>query len=166
MAAAARVHLVESGKDPRVTRWWASAAPGRRMRSTWRAPWASRSVLIPPASGAASALGFLVAPLSFDDVRSLRVELKPGFDAGAVNRLLHELEQEGLRHLERAGIARGEAMVERSADMRLVGQMHEISVPLPLTEIGDADLAEIREAFVRAYSRGSPSPSPGHVSRR
>jgi 5-oxoprolinase (ATP-hydrolysing)/N-methylhydantoinase A len=119
------------------------------------------AVLIPPASGAASALGFLVAPLSFEDVRSLRVELKPGFDADAVNLLLRDLEDEGLRHLERAGIARDQAVIERSADMRLVGQMHDIAVPLPGGAIGETDLPAIRAAFVRAYSARFAEPFAG-----
>ena len=41
MAAAARIHLVEKGKDPRATPWSASAAPARRMRRASRASSAS-----------------------------------------------------------------------------------------------------------------------------
>lgn len=119
------------------------------------------SVLIPPASGAAAALGFLVAPLSFEDVRSMRVELSAGFDADAVNSLLQSLEDEGLRHLDRAGVARAEAVIERSADMRLVGQMHDISVPLPGHALQEGDLPAIREAFRRAYAARYAEPFEG-----
>lgn len=62
------------------------------------------------AIGAAAALGFLVAPLSFEDVRSMRVELSAGFDAAAVNAMLQSLEDDGLRHLDRAVVARAEAV--------------------------------------------------------
>ena len=161
MAAAARVHLVERGKDPREYSMVGFGGAGPAHAVDVARAMGISSVLVPPASGAASALGFLVAPLSFEDVRSLRVELAPGFDVGAVNGLLRDLEEEGLRHLERAGIGRGEAVVERSADMRLVGQMHDISVPLPLTEISEADLPAIRDAFVRAYSARFAEPFSG-----
>ena len=91
-----------------------------------------KEVIVPPASGAASALGFLAAPLSFDGVRSLRVEFRAGFDAAAINGLLGELEKRGARAAAaRPASTAADITVERHADMRLVGQMHDISVPLP-----------------------------------
>ncbi|EAV41779.1 N-methylhydantoinase A [Roseibium aggregatum IAM 12614] len=161
MASAARVHLVERGKDPREYAMVGFGGAGPAHAVDVARVMGVSSVLIPPASGAASALGFLAAPLSFEDVRSLRVELAPGFDAAGVNALLHELEEEGLRHLERAGIGRGDAIIERSADMRLVGQMHDISVPLPVNDLSESDLPDIRAAFVRAYSARYAEPFEG-----
>lgn len=161
MASAARVHLVERGKDPRDYAMVGFGGAGPAHAVDVARVMGVRSVLIPPASGAASALGFLAAPLSFDDVRSLRVELASGFDAAAVNALLKSLEEEGLRHLERAGIALADAVVERSADMRLVGQMHDISVALPANALSEADLPNIRAAFVRAYSTRYAEPFEG-----
>ncbi|MCE0505025.1 hydantoinase B/oxoprolinase family protein [Roseivivax sp. GX 12232] len=161
MAAAARVHLVERGKDPRDYAMVGFGGAGPAHAVDVARVMGVQSVLIPPASGAASALGFLAAPLSFEDVKSLRVELAPGFDAATVNKVLAELEEEGLGHLERAGTTRDNAVIERSADMRLVGQMHDISVPLPEGEIGEADLDAIREAFVKAYSARYAAPFDG-----
>ncbi|MFN4101655.1 MAG: hydantoinase B/oxoprolinase family protein, partial [Pararhodobacter sp.] len=107
------------------------------------------------------ALGFLVAPLSFEGGRSLRIELAPGFDAAAVNRLLQKLEDEAMDRLVRAGIDRADAEVERSADMRLVGQMHDIVVPLPKGPLSEANLPDIRAAFVAAYSTRYAAPFEG-----
>ncbi|MGO4836828.1 hydantoinase/oxoprolinase family protein, partial [Rhizobiaceae sp. 2RAB30] len=152
---------VERGKDPREYSMVGFGGAGPAHAVDVARAMGIGSVLIPPASGAASALGFLAAPLSFEGVRSLRVELKPGFDAEAVNRLLTELEDEGRHHLTRSGIEPGDTVVERSADMRLVGQMHDISVPLPATALGEADLPAIREAFVRAYSARYAAPFEG-----
>src|SRR5207344_2264104 len=45
-----------------------------------------------------------------------------------------------------------EVVTERLADMRLEGQMHEISVPLPDGAITDAAMPEIRSAFATAYA--------------
>ncbi len=59
-----------------------SAAPARPMRLKSRASWGIEEVIIPPASGAASALGFLAAPLSFEQVRSYPLSLAaPGVAA-------------------------------------------------------------------------------------
>lgn len=40
----------------------------------------------------------------------MRVELSAGFDAAAVNAMLQSLEDDGLRHLDRAVVARAEAV--------------------------------------------------------
>ncbi|XDB00400.1 hydantoinase B/oxoprolinase family protein (plasmid) [Sulfitobacter sp. LCG007] len=161
MAAAARVHLVERGKDPRDYSMVGFGGAGPAHAIDVARAMGITSVLIPPASGAASALGFLAAPLSFDGVRSRRVELAPGFDADAVNALLSELEAEGLHHLTRAGVDAGSAVIERSADMRLVGQMHDINVALPQGPLGEDNLSDIRAAFVAAYAARYAEPFEG-----
>ncbi|MBN8943715.1 MAG: hydantoinase B/oxoprolinase family protein [Rhizobiales bacterium] len=152
MAAAARVHLVEKGKDPRRYAMVGFGGAGPAHAADVARVLGVREVIIPPASGAASALGFLVAPLSFDMVRSLPVEFSDGFDAAGVNTLLTELEAEGRRHLIAAGVKAADITVERSADMRLVGQMHDIAVPLPGGTISETSLGAIREAFSGVYS--------------
>ena len=50
-------------------------------------------LLVPPASGAASALGFLAAPLSFEQVRSHPVRLDLPGAAAAIAAVLAELEK-------------------------------------------------------------------------
>jgi 5-oxoprolinase (ATP-hydrolysing)/N-methylhydantoinase A len=152
MAAAARVHLVEKGKDPRRYAMVGFGGAGPAHAADVARAMGVREVIVPPASGAASALGFLAAPLSFDGVRTLPVEFVAGFDAARLNALLAELEAEGRRRLAEAGIAAEDVTVERSADMRLVGQMHDIAVPLPDGALGDASLDAIRANFVRAYT--------------
>ena len=89
-----------------------------------------KEVVIPPASGAASALGFLAAPVSFEFARAAPVVLDEALDFTAINRLLGEIEADGRRLLTEAGITGG-ITVSRQAEMRLLGQMHEIAVDLP-----------------------------------
>jgi 5-oxoprolinase (ATP-hydrolysing)/N-methylhydantoinase A len=152
MAAATRVHLIEKGKDPRNYAMVGFGGAGPAHAADVARALGVCEVIIPPASGAASALGFLAAPLSFDGVRSHPVRFASDFDAGAVNAVLAELADEGRALLVAAGVDPAEIVVERSADMRLVGQMHDISVQLPDGEIGAASLPTIRAAFVKAYS--------------
>ncbi|MCL4676677.1 MAG: hydantoinase B/oxoprolinase family protein, partial [Pararhodobacter sp.] len=84
-------------------------------------------------------------------VRSLRIELSPDFDPAPVRAILTDLEAEGRSHLVAAGVAAADITVEIQADMRLVGQMHEILVSLPVGPIGQDSLPAIRDAFARAY---------------
>ena len=72
--------------------------------------------------------------------------------AATIDAALRELEQEARAHLIAAGVAASDVVTERSADMRLEGQMHEINVPLPDGAITDATLPAIRAAFATAYA--------------
>jgi 5-oxoprolinase (ATP-hydrolysing)/N-methylhydantoinase A len=51
-----------------------------------------------------------------------------------------------------AGIAEADIRVRRSADMRLLGQMHEIEVPLPDGPLSAASLVEIGRRFNEVYA--------------
>ncbi|WP_066819165.1 hydantoinase B/oxoprolinase family protein [Sphingomonas mali] len=152
MAAAARVHLVEKGLDPRHYAMVGFGGAGPAHVCDVARVLGVTEVIVPPASGAASALGFLTAPLSYEMVRSRPIEFAPGFDAAAANAVLAEMEKEGRQRLHEAGVEDAALLVERSADMRLIGQTHDISVPLPGGIIAEADLGAIRAAFTRVYS--------------
>jgi 5-oxoprolinase (ATP-hydrolysing) len=151
MAAATRVHLVEKGKDPRRYAMVAFGGAGPAHAPAVARALGMREVIVPPASGAASALGFLAAPLSFESVRTFPIEFDAGFDAARVNAVLEELEFESRKHLLESGLSADDLHIERSANMRLVGQMHDIPVSLPPGKIDAGSLEAIRAAFVSAY---------------
>src|SRR5260370_18611250 len=109
-------------------------------------------LLIPPASGAASALGFLAAPLSFEQVRSHPLRLDAEDAAAAIDAVLAELVDATTSRLTAAGIAASDIVIERSADMRLFGQIHEINVSLPDGRITEEKMPAIHAAFARAYA--------------
>ncbi len=153
MAAAARVHLVEQGKDPRHYAMVGFGGAGPAHAANVARALGVGEVIVPPASGAASALGFLVAPLSFEGVRSMRTAFRDGFDAEGVNRVLADLEAECRGLLVEAGVAASDITIERLADMRLIGQMHDIAVPLPSGPIAAQSLPAIRWAFGVAYAQ-------------
>jgi 5-oxoprolinase (ATP-hydrolysing) len=147
MAAAARIHIVEKGKDPRAYAMVGFGGAGPAHAAEVARVLGVRQVLIPPASGAASALGFLAAPLSFEQVRSHPVHLHEPGAAATIDAILRELETDA-----RARLAETDVVTERLADMRLEGQMHEISVVLPDGPITDAVMPAIRDAFAIAYA--------------
>ena len=152
MAAAARIHIVEKGRDPRRYAMVGFGGAGPAHAAGVARALGCTELLIPPASGAASALGFLAAPLSFDQVRSLPVRLDAPGAGAQVETVLAELATEAAARLTAAGITPAEVVTERSADMRLLGQLHEINVPLPASPVDDAALPGIRAAFATAYA--------------
>ena len=152
MAAAARIHIVEKGRDPRRYAMVGFGGAGPAHAVGVARTLGVTEVLVPPASGAASALGFLAAPLSFEQVRSHPVRLDQDRAASAINQVVGALQQDVAARLVEAGVAGADVVIERSADMRLFGQLHEISVPLPDGTIDDAAMATIAASFVAAYT--------------
>ncbi|MGN6771916.1 MAG: hydantoinase B/oxoprolinase family protein [Rhizobiaceae bacterium] len=153
MAAAARIHIVEKGKDPRRYSMVGFGGAGPAHAVEVARILGVEEVLIPPASGAASALGFLAAPLSFEQVRSRVTNLDAPDAAAQMSTVLGEIEAEARQMLVAAGVPLEKITIERFAEMRLAGQLHEIMVPLRAGEITSGHLPEIFKAFEEVYSR-------------
>jgi N-methylhydantoinase A len=150
MAAAARIHGIERGRDLRAYPLFAFGGAGPvhcwQVARILRIP----RILLPFGAGAMSAWGLLAAPLAFDFVRTARARLdRP--DWQAVNRLFEEMEDEGRTLLERAGVRRDTVRVSRIAEMRYVGQGHEVEAPVPTGRLAAASLPEITRAFETSY---------------
>ena len=203
MAGAARVHIVEKGRDPRRYAMVAMGGAGPLHAARVARKLGVREVVVPPASGAASALGFLAAPVAYEAARSWPMRLADP-DFAAVESLLLELEAEGRARLAEAGVAPGAqpapadefadaasagtgapsraqpahangsgdspapgtgleasgagdgaaaVTVQRQADMRLRGQMHQIAVSLPAEPLSAGNLPSVIEAFTAEYQR-------------
>ena len=150
MANAARAHLGERGKDPRRLPLFAfgGAGPvhGYRVAEILHLP----ALISPFGAGVGSTFGLLVAPLAFDFVRSAYSRLD-GLEWNFANSLLAEMADEGSAVLESSGLSTSEISYQRSADMRYVGQGHEVSVPLPDGILGEQHLPQITAAFEQIY---------------
>ena len=150
MAAAARVHGIERGKDLRGYPLFAFGGAGPvhawQVGRILRVP----RVLVPYGAGALSAYGLLAAPLAFDFVRTAPQRLTAA-DWELINRLFQEMETEGRRILRGAGVPDAEVTVRRSAEMRYFGQGHEVDVAIPTGILTQASLAPITSSFETAY---------------
>ena len=150
MANAARAHLGERGKDPRRMPMYAfgGAGPvhGYRVAEILRLP----TLISPFGAGVGSTFGLLAAPLAFDFVRSSYSRLDQ-LDWNAANRLLEEMAGEGRKVLQSSGLADDEITYGRVADMRYMGQGHEVSVPLPDGNLQITHTAEINTRFEQIY---------------
>jgi N-methylhydantoinase A/oxoprolinase/acetone carboxylase beta subunit len=150
MAAAARIHIIEKGKDPRRYAMVAFGGAGPAHASRVARILGMRRVIIPLAAGVTSALGCLAAPLAFEFVRAFPGRLDD-IDWRDVTALFAELEDSGHAVLRDAGIGATAITIARAADMRLIGQIHEITVPLPIEPLTARDLPAIKQAFYGLY---------------
>ena len=143
MANAARVHVVERGREPSLLPVYAFGGAGPVHALGVAAALGSREVYVPRGAGVLSAAGFLVAPLAFDLVRTRRAPLAE-LDRAEAEALFAEMEAEGAGVLRAAGIE--DVSHARSADLRYVGQGHELRVDVPPGGVG-----ALAEEFVRLY---------------
>jgi N-methylhydantoinase A len=97
-----------------------------------------------------STVGFLSAPLAFDFVRSWPGRLD-SLDWERANELLAGMEAEGQTLLEASGVPAPAISHRREADMRYVGQGHEIPVPLPAGPLSAGHTAALVAAFEKVY---------------
>jgi N-methylhydantoinase A len=151
MAGAARIHAIEQGQDPREYPLFAFGGAGPvhayRVSEILRAP----EVIIPFGAGVASTIGFLVAPLAFDFVRTYVGRLDR-IDWEQVNQRFEEMEQEGRQMLAKAGAPPESITIRRSAEMRYVGQGHEVTIDIPAEHLGAHSPQPIAGIFEREYA--------------
>ena len=150
MANAARVHVVERGKNPRALPVVAFGGAGPVHGYGVAELLGSTELVLPYGAGVTSAMGLLVAPLAFDFVRSYYGRLDE-LDWGAVTGIFEEMEREGTDLLVESGAGPDEITHTRTADIRYVGQGHEIRVPIPDGTLTVRQRRTIYEEFDRVY---------------
>ena len=151
MSNAARTHAIEWGKGlgGRTVIAFGGSAPIHAARVADKLE--LDRFLVPGDAGVGSAVGFLLAPISYEVVQSRYMRLS-AFDPGLVRDVLAAMRSEAAAVV--ASGAPGPETTERAhAYMRYVGQGHEIGVELPAAVVqGGANAeADLREAFDRGY---------------
>ena len=148
MANAARTHAVESGKDLAGYSMVAfgGAAPLHASRLIDKL--GIDEVLVPVGAGVGSAIGFLLAPFSYEATRSFYTTSEH-FDTGGARAVLAELAAEAEAFV-RMGTAEA-VTAEREVLMRYRGQGWEIPVALPHGDFDEIAAQELITAFVKAY---------------
>ena len=144
MAAAARAHAAEWGRDMsgRTLIAFGGAAPIHAARIAEKL--ALEAVLVPPAAGVGSAMGFLAAPVAFEVVRSRHMRLSE-FQPAVAADVMADMRAEA--HAVVGAVVAGELEETRRAYMRYLGQGFEIAVDVPESLAASS----LREAFDTAY---------------
>jgi N-methylhydantoinase A len=152
MANAARIHTLERGKDPHRFPVFAFGGAGPVHGFRIAKALGSPALIVPFGAGVMSAVGFLTAPLAFDFVRSWPGRIDR-LDWEKVNALLGEMEAEGQALLEQSGVLPEHIHHQRVADIRYVGQGHEIQVALPTGQLSSDSISAIINSFEEVYRR-------------
>ena len=108
-------------------------------------------MLVPPNAGVGSALGFFTAPRAFDLLRSHKVSLGAA-DFNEAEKIFKELEDEAMRILKKEATEK-DIRIERSLDMRFVGQGSETHVPLAERNFTKMKKDGVRRRFDEVYEK-------------
>ncbi len=148
MASAARVHIAERGRDQRAYVLLATGGGGPLHGYQVAKKLGLAKMICPPSAGVASAIGLISAPARVDRVATVGLRLDTA-DLGALEARFRALEEEALATLDKTGARRADAVLERNADGRFVGQGFYLSVPIPAGPYADRQV--LRAAFEAGY---------------
>ncbi|MDP2915755.1 MAG: hydantoinase/oxoprolinase family protein [Candidatus Aminicenantes bacterium] len=147
MEKAIRVISIERGHDPREFGLFSFGGAGGMHAADMAGHLQMKAVIVPNNAGVLSAFGLLLADSVKDYSRSILRpvhELRPA----ELESLFRPLERQGLKDMADDGFGTGAVLLERSLDMRYLGQSYEINVPL--TKI-QKTAAALRSEFHRAH---------------
>ena len=151
MSNAARTHAIEWGKglSGRTVVAFGGSAPIHAARVADKLE--LDRFLVPGHAGVGSAVGFLLAPISYEVVQSRYMRLS-GFDPALVREVLAAMRGEAAAVVA-SGAPGAVTSARAHAYMRYVGQGHEIGVELPDSVVhgGAHAVSALKEAFDRAY---------------
>jgi N-methylhydantoinase A len=152
MADAIRVMSIQKGHDPRHFALLAAggAGPAHAVRLA-QAVSLSR-VIVPKTASVFCALGMLESDLKHDYVFTFWDKLSE-IDLDRLNSEYEMLESNGRKALHDEGTRSEDIQIERSMDMRYVGQHHEVTVPIPNHRLSTEDLPQIAQRFHETHQR-------------
>ena len=161
MARAAKVHCLEQGRDPRSYALVAFGGAGPVHAQRVAAALGMGRVLYPARAGVMSAFGFLVSPPAFELMRTATA-LLPEVDPEEVLDLFAQMETEGRRLIDGAGVASGDIRIRREAAIRYRGQTFSLLVPAPADRFRRDDLQAMETGFLERYRTRYHRTNPGH----
>jgi len=146
MERAIRVISIERGHDPREYALLAFGGAGPLHAVSIARRLSIPRVLVPATAGVLSALGLLTSEVGCDESRSI-VRRLASVDPAAVDHLIEELEAQASGVLVAQGVEEAGIRYEVSADLRYVGQSHELNVPFPRTAGSGGPFAALIDSF-------------------
>jgi len=169
MAEGLRIVSVERGRDPREFALIAFGGAGPVHAAALAAELQIPEVIVPPASGAFSALGLVASDLKRDYSRTLYADLRT-LDPAEAGRALGEMEATASAWLAAVAIPSARRALLRAADLRYRRQAYELTVPLvdgPVTRASlDALATGFHDKHRQTYGHANPEEPPQLVNLR
>ena len=146
MVEALRIVSVERGHDAREFALIAFGGAGPVHAASLAAELQIPEVIVPPVSGAFSALGVVASDLKRDYSRTLYADLQ-ALDPARVAEALAEMEATTSEWLASTGIPTERCQLLRAADLRYRRQAYELTVPMDQGAVTRESLDRLATAF-------------------
>ncbi|MGH6725851.1 MAG: hydantoinase/oxoprolinase family protein [Pseudolabrys sp.] len=109
-----------------------------------------RRVVVPPVAALYSAFGMFAMDIGQDYARSF-VTRAANADVEGLNRIFAELQAEAINAFKAHGVAAADVVLRRSADLRYVGQFHEVEIDFAGGKITREAAIAAADAFARKH---------------
>lgn len=152
MAGAIRMVSTDRGRDPRDHTLLAFGGAGGMHAFEIARSVGIRDVLVPPFAGVACAFGATTMDVRHD-VETTFYAPADELDTGELNASLRGIEDQVRELLAADGVEGEQVLLDRSAQMRYVGQSYEVTTPLPAGELDDAAVRAVVAEFHRVHER-------------
>ena len=152
MIRAIRAVSTYRGRDPRDFTLLAFGGSGPIHAANIARSLSIGRVIVPPACGVFSAVGLLDGQPEYHFVQTFFRHVA-GLDLSALNAAYDEVEARARSTLGAEGYHGSEIVWQRSADLRYVGQAHELTVETIAHRLDDDDLAALVERFHQEHER-------------
>jgi len=152
MAAAIRMVSTDRGRDPRDHAILACGGAGGLHAYEIARSVGCAEVVVPRFSGVACAFGATTMDIRHD-LETTFYAVADEVDLDALNGAYDQLEREVGELLAADGVEEGARRLERSAQMRYVGQSYEVSTPVPGGRLDAGAVRDVAAAFNAVHER-------------
>ncbi len=106
-----------------------------------------RKILLPKLASGLCAYGQIISDVKYNFMAPFPTRIQGAEVAAELARTYAQVEERGIAALESDGFSRDRIDINRSLDMRYIGQVHECTVDIGDMEISEANLEKIQAAF-------------------
>jgi N-methylhydantoinase A len=141
---------VERGYDPRdFVLVGAGGATGAHITSL-AAEIGIDTIILPKLASGLCAFGQIISNVKYNYMATSPLRLE-GAAHAKITRLFEQIEAQGVKHLAADGFAKSAIRIERSLDMRYVGQVHECTVEIGSFADDAKGLEKVKNAFHKRH---------------
>jgi len=141
---------VERGYDPRdFVLVGAGGATGSHITSL-AAEIGIDTIILPKLASGLCAFGQIISDVKYNYMATSPLRLE-GAAYAKINRLFEKIEAQGVKHLVADGFGKSAIRIERSLDMRYVGQVHECTVEIGSVADNANALEKVKSAFHKRH---------------
>lgn len=144
---------IERGYDPRDFVLIGAGGAGPLHITALASEMGINNVLVPKLASGFCAFGQIISDVKYNYMAACPVRLDDKLDFDHVNKLYRSLEEDAIAALGRDGFSKDEIFVERSMDLRYVGQVHECTVDIGSMDVTPATIKDIRTKLDQVHKQ-------------